>query len=61
MGKPLGDDDYVISADKEPSIQARIQIHEVAARTFKWKCGREDLANLMEKLAACDSPILKAA
>jgi hypothetical protein len=28
MGKPLGDDEYVISADEKPSIQARIRIHQ---------------------------------
>ena len=28
MGQPLGDDDYVISADEKPSIQARIRIHQ---------------------------------
>jgi hypothetical protein len=28
MGKPLSDDEYVISADEKPSIQARIRIHQ---------------------------------
>ena len=35
--------------------------YEAAARPFKWKFGRKDLAHLMEKLAIYEPSILKAA
>lgn len=33
QGKPLGDDDYVLSSDEKTSIQARLRVHETVPPT----------------------------
>ena len=59
--KVLMPNDFESLEEVASSLRDYERKYETAARPFRWKFGRDDLANLMEKLGTNELPILKAA